>query len=170
MNPSAPGALPEISVVMSCYNSRRWLAEAIGSVLSQTHSDFEFIIVDDGSTDDSWATIQRYATRDRRIVALSKGNSGLADSLNAGISVARGKWIARIDADDVCEPGRLAEQMAFVRANPQVVLLGSGCVEIDEYGRPLRAHRYPAAHRTLVRNLELLQKFFKLLVLVLLHH
>lgn len=104
MSSAARAELPAVSVVMSCYNGRRWLAEAIDSVLSQTYADFEIIIVDDGSTDDSWETIQRYAARHQRIVALTKPNTGTSDSLNAGIALAKGEWVARLDADDVCEP------------------------------------------------------------------
>ena len=81
---------PAISVLRSCYNSARWLDESINSVLSQTFEDFEFIIVDDGSTDSSPEIIKRYAKQDARIVVIEKCNTGLADSLNVGIQKARG--------------------------------------------------------------------------------
>lgn len=151
---------PEVSVLMSCYNASRWLHEAIGSVLTQTFENFEFILVDDGSTDETWSIIQSYRDRDERIVSISKKNTGLPDSLNAGIAIARGAWIARVDADDLCEPTRLEEQINFVRKHTEVVLLGTGCVEIDEQGRVKKRHLYPSGHRSLVRHLLRLQRFF----------
>lgn len=93
---------PEVSVLMSVYNGERWLAESIESVLNQTFTDFEFLIVNDGSTDGSGEIINRYAEQDSRIHVFDKPNTGLADSLNYGIARAKGEWIARIDADDVC--------------------------------------------------------------------
>ncbi len=151
---------PEVSVLMSCYNVTRWLHEAIDSVLAQTLEDFEFILVDDGSTDETWDIIQNYRDRDQRIVAISKENTGLANSLNVGIAQARGAWIARLDADDLCEPTRLEEQLNFARNHAEVVLLGTGFVEIDRQGRSIKKHLYPPEHRELVRHLERLQRFF----------
>src|SRR2546430_2514522 len=115
MSSSIHAGTPEVSVLMSCYNATRWLHEAIHSVLVQTHDKFELILVDDGSTDETWNIIQSYRDRDQRIVAISKKNTGLADSLNVGIARAKGAWIARLDADDLCEPTRLEEQLDFVR-------------------------------------------------------
>ena len=145
---------------MSCYNASRWLHEAIDSVLAQTFENLEFILIDDGSTDETWEIIQSYRDRDERIVALSKKNTGLADSLNVGIAQARAAWIARLDADDLCEPTRLEEQVNFVRHHPEVVLLGTGFVEIDVEGRAVKKHLYPSSHRKLVRQLERLDRFF----------
>lgn len=151
---------PEVSVLMSCYNGSRWLHEAIVSVLAQTFENFEFVLVDDGSTDETWNIIQSYCARDERIVAISKKNTGLPDSLNVGIAHAKGAWIARLDADDLCEPTRLEEQVNFVRNHPEVVLLGTGFVEIDEQGRFIKKHLYPSGHRKLVWHLEHLRRFF----------
>ena len=114
MNWVSHGKSPEVTVLMSCYNASCWLHEAIASVLKQTFENFEFILVDDGSTDDTWDIIQAYRDRDQRIVAIKKSNTGLTDSLNVGIAHARGAWIARLDADDRCEAGRLAEQVRFI--------------------------------------------------------
>lgn len=151
---------PEVSVLMSCYNGSRWLHEAIDSVLAQTFEAFEFILVDDGSTDETWSIIQSYRDRDGRIVAISKQHTGLADSLNVGIAQAKGAWIARFDQDDLNEPTRLEEQVNFVRNHPEVVLLGTGFFEIDEHGRVIKKHLYPSGHRKLVRRLEHLRGFF----------
>lgn len=160
MNLPSHSRNPEVSVLMSCYNASRWLHEAIDSVLAQTFGNFEFILVDDGSTDESWNIIQGYRDRDARIVAISKKNTGLADSLNMGIAQARGVWIARLDADDLCEPIRIEEQIQFVQRHPEVVLLGTGFIEIDEQGRAIKTHRYPSRHSELVRHLERLKRFF----------
>lgn len=160
MNRSSRIRNPEVSVLMSCYNGSRWLQEAIDSVLTQTFGSFEFILVDDGSTDETWDIIERYRARDERIVAIAKKNTGLADSLNVGIMQARGTWIARLDQDDLCEPTRLEEQVYFMRNHPEIVLLGTGCIEIEEHGRTIKKHRYPSGNRKLVRFLERLQRFF----------
>lgn len=150
---------PAISVLLSCYNGARWLDEAINSVLSQTFGDFEFIIVDDGSTDNSPEIIKRFAEQDARIAVIGKSNTGLADSLNVGIRQARGEWIARLDADDICEPARLEMQLARAGENPGLVFIGSGLLEIDENGNALKTYRYPARHVLLVRNLYSARKF-----------
>lgn len=151
---------PEVSIVMSCFNAKRWLDKAINSVLAQTFQNFEFILVDDGSNDETWDIIKNYRLKDQRIVAISKSNSGLADSLNAGISQARGVWVARLDADDLSEPDRLEKQLAYVHAHPDVLLLGTGFVEVDEYGSIIKKHQYPSEHDVLVWHMEHLQRFF----------
>ena len=160
VNPVLPGKSPEVTVLMSCYNASRWLHEAIESVLCQTFGNFEFILVDDGSTDETWDIIRVYRDRDQRIVPIRKENTGLQDSLNVGIAHARAEWIARLDADDLCEPDRLAEQLRFVRNHPEVVLLGTGFVEIDAQGRFIKKHLYPSGHRELLCHLERMQRFF----------
>ena len=92
---------PLVSVVMSVYNSEKYLKEAIESILNQTYTNFEFIIVNDGSTDSSLDIIQEYMKKDERIVLISRDNKGLPYSLNEGIEKAKGKYIARMDADDI---------------------------------------------------------------------
>lgn len=142
-----------ITVLMSVYNGERWLEESIISVLNQTFTDFEFIIVDDGSTDQTAEILEQFTQRDSRVRVLTKGNSGLADSLNYGISHSRGEWIARIDADDICEPSRLEKQVAITQSDSSIVLVGSGLVIIDEFGKKHRQHSYPAGHYRLVQRL-----------------
>jgi glycosyltransferase involved in cell wall biosynthesis len=153
------GVSPVISVLLSCYNGARWLDEAINSVINQTFEDFEFIIVDDGSTDSSPEIIKHYAEQDARIVVIAKSNTGLADSLNVGLQHARGKWIARLDADDICELARLQTQLAKAKTNPDLVFIGAGLLLIDESGTALRAFRYPVSHGLLVRNLYTSRRF-----------
>lgn len=106
---------PIISVVMPVYNGGRFLAGAIESVLNQTFRDFEFIIVNDGSTDGSPAVLDGYAQRDVRIRLISRENRGLTASLNEAIALARGEWIARMDADDISLPDRFQKQMAWLQ-------------------------------------------------------
>jgi glycosyltransferase involved in cell wall biosynthesis len=150
---------PTITVLMSCYNSAKWLDEAITSVLIQTYRDFEFIIVDDGSVDNTLEIIKRFAALDSRIVVVTKPNSGLSDSLNVGIKMARGEWIARLDADDRCEPTRLQQQIELALTNLNLVFIGSGLTIIDEVGSKLNTYCYPTRHMSLLKNLVTARKF-----------
>jgi glycosyltransferase involved in cell wall biosynthesis len=122
---------PAISVAMSVYNGERFLAEAIESVLGQTFADLEFLIVDDGSTDGSRAMIEAYAAKDARIRPILRENRGLIASLNQMLDEARAPLVARMDADDVCLPERLAQQVAFLDAHPDYGVLGCWTVDID---------------------------------------
>jgi glycosyltransferase involved in cell wall biosynthesis len=146
---------PKITVLTSCYNAARFLPEAIESILAQTSANFEFILIDDGSTDETLGIIKCYAAKDNRIVVIGKDNTGLANSLNLGLALAKGDWIARLDADDVALPDRFEKQADHIRDHDEVVLLGTGCVEIDEAGREIKSHTYPMQHSTLVRHLEI---------------
>jgi len=146
---------PTTTVVMSCHNASAYLAEAIESVLSQTYGDYEFMTVNDGSTDETLDILRAYASKDRRLALLNKARTGLADSLNAGLRAARGRWIARLDADDVALPDRLDKQVAFLRRHPSVALLGTDCVWTDAQGNQMARYHYPSNHRDLVRHMEL---------------
>ena len=106
---------PTISVLMSVYNGELCLTESIESILNQTFSDFEFLIINDGSTDSSWEIIQRYADKDQRIVPLTQENIGLTKSLNKGILIAKGEFIARQDSDDLSLPKRFDKQLPWVK-------------------------------------------------------
>ena len=130
-----PSSVPTISVLMPVYNGEAFLKESIDSVLGQTMQDFEFIIVDDGSTDQTQAILQAHASRDTRIRILVKENSGISETLNAGLSLAKGEWVARLDADDLMLPMRLAEQFAFVSGQPDLVAAGSYYEIINSRGR-----------------------------------
>lgn len=134
--------------------------EAIESILFQTYRYFEFILIDDGSTDNTLDIIKRYATQDCRIVVIEKKNTGLTDSLNLGIHIAQGEWIARMDADDVADPQRLSEQIFFLSQNPSIVLLGTSCIEINESGMPMKNYFYPTRHAYLLKRLERRMAFF----------
>lgn len=134
-----------ISVVMSVYNSQEYLSASIESILNQTHEDFEFIIIDDGSIDRSLEIIQGYAKADNRIqIIVNRSNLGIALSLNKGIKIAKGKYIARMDADDVCLPERFKIQLEYLEKNPKIWILGSSIIHIDEKGKYIRQINYSA--------------------------
>jgi len=126
---------PRVSVIMSLYNSEKFLTEAIESVLAQTFSDFESIIIDDGSKDSSADIVESY--QDSRIRLFHQKNSGLPAALNRAITEARSDIIARMDPDDVCLPGRLASQYEYLIEHPEVALVGSGATCVDEFGETL---------------------------------
>jgi glycosyltransferase involved in cell wall biosynthesis len=128
---------PLVSVLMPAYNARRYLAEAIESVLGQTWRDFELLVIDDGSTDDTAAIAKRYEARDPRIRVMTRSNGGIGAALNAGLEAARGELIARMDSDDVCLPERFARQVEFLRQMPDCVLVGSRVMLIDSEGASL---------------------------------
>jgi glycosyltransferase involved in cell wall biosynthesis len=125
---------PAISVAMSVYNGERFLAEAIESVLDQTLRALEFLIVDDGSTDGSRAIIERYAAKDSRIRPIYRENRGLIASLNQLLAEAHAPLVARMDADDVCLPERLEQQVAYLEAHPDYGVIGCWTVDIDGHG------------------------------------
>lgn len=139
---------PRITVALSVYNGERFLAEAIESVLGQTFEDFEFLIVDDGSSDATSVILQHYAARDTRIRPIIRENRGLVASLNQLLEEARAPLIARMDADDLAAPTRFAKQFAFLDANPAVGVLGSWTTDINEVGapHPVAAPDHPVTH------------------------
>jgi len=147
---------PAISVAMSVYNGERFLSLAIESVLAQNFGDFEFLIVDDGSTDASPAIIRRYAERDARVRPILRGNRGLIASLNEMIAAARAPIIARMDADDICKPERFARQIGFLAGNPEHGVVGSWSEDIGEHGERLERSGadHPITHDELVLAIE----------------
>ena len=132
-------ARPPVSVVMPVHNAARHLDEAVSSILQQTYHEFEFVIYDDGSTDESRDRLRNWSTRDERI-RLYEGprNLGPVGSSNAVVDHASGTVIARMDADDVCHPDRLARELALLHAHPDVGLIGTLCNIIDDRGSKLR--------------------------------
>ena len=124
---------PKVSVVMSVYNGMPYLRDAVESILNQTLHDFEFIIIDDGSTDGTSQLIKDYASCDPRIVILENDeNIGYSRSLNKGFARACGSYIARQDADDISLPDRFEKQLAYFDRHPDVGLLGTRPIFIDE--------------------------------------
>jgi len=125
---------PKVSVVMAVFNGEKYLGQAIDSILGQTFTDFEFIIVDDGSTDATSQIIQGYGDARIRFI-LNEENIGLTRSLNKGLSLASGAYIARMDGDDVSLPERLAKQVEFMDANREVGACGTWAMDIDQEGK-----------------------------------
>ena len=130
---------PLISVVMPVYNALPFLDDSISSILKQTFSDFEFVILDDASTDDSLARLREWAARDTRIkLHESKTQLGLSGSANAVVANARAPIVARMDADDVAHPDRLRRQFEVMQNHQDVVVAGTLCNGIDASGREVR--------------------------------
>src|ERR1700744_360093 len=121
---------PQITVLMPAYNAGKYIAEAIASVLGQTFGDFELLIVNDGSTDDTVAIIKSFD--DKRIQLVSQSNQGVAAALNTGLRHAKADLIARFDADDICMPHRLQRQYEFLKTHPEYILVGSDADYIIE--------------------------------------
>lgn len=115
---------PKVSVILPVYNCEKYLQYAIESILEQTFKDFEFIIINDGSTDQSREIIESYQKLDSRIKVINQKNQGLTKSLNKGISISKGDYIARMDADDISFPQRFEKQVAYLDSHPDVGLVG----------------------------------------------
>lgn len=141
--------MPTVSVLMPVYNAERYVAEAVESVLGQTLGDFEFIIIDDGSTDRSLEILQRFAAQDGRVRLISRGNTGYLLALNEGLQVAQGELIARIDADDIALAERFERQADYLRNHPDCLVAGCGLLLIDEDGEPFCESILPTEHEVI---------------------
>jgi glycosyltransferase involved in cell wall biosynthesis len=137
---------PAVTVLMPVYNADRFVARTLDSILAQTFADFEFIIINDGSTDRSLDILQDYARRDGRIRLWSRPNTGYVAALNEGLALAGAELLARIDADDLADPRRLELQVARMRQEPGLLALGSNAFAIDEDGLPLGDYPVPLTH------------------------
>ena len=144
---------PNISIIMSVYNSERYLKEAIESILNQTYTDFEFIITDDSSTDSSLRILEKYKNNDERITLIRNSeNVGLTVNLNRMMDLARGKYIARMDADDISLPKRIATQYYFMEKNTEIGVCGTHC---KSFGIGVKEHiiKRPLLHEEIKINL-----------------
>ena len=141
---------PKVSVVTSVYNGEPYFERAIPGILAQTFDDFEFVVVDDGSTDGSLDKLQALARRDPRVRVFSPGRLGAAAAYNFGVSQATGEYIARQDFDDRSYPDRLKLQAAYLDAHPDVGMVGGSYLLVDER----RGERYvrtpPTAHEEII--------------------
>ena len=148
---------PAISVVMPVYNAEEYLEESINSILNQSFEDFEFIIINDGSKDKSEKIVKSFQKKDKRIILINnKKNSGLPITLNKGISQSVGKYIARMDADDISLKDRLKVQYNFLEVHPEIALVGSSAIIIDESGNRIGVLRkfdnYKKTSRKLLKS------------------
>ena len=133
----ASSFLTPVTVLMTVYNNAKYLREAVESILAQTFRDFEFLIIDDGSRDDSVEIIRGFNDRRIRLIVQEK-NGGQTQTLNLGLKLARGRYIARMDADDIALPERLEKQFAFAQsAGPDFAAVGTGFVFVDSLARPI---------------------------------
>lgn len=129
---------PLISVIMPVYNSAKYLQEAVVSILGQTLADFELILIDDGSTDDSSATLEYFRKNDARVIVQRHSkNQGVAAALNTGLASARGRYIARMDADDISLPERFEKQVDFLDNHVEIDIVGSTVILVDEHGKKI---------------------------------
>jgi len=144
--------VPKVSVLMSVYNGEAYLERSIESILSQTFRDFEFLIINDASTDSTEDILKN--AHDPRIKVINNSvNLGLTKSLNRGIGIARGKYIARMDADDLSLPYRFEIQVGFLDSHPEYAILGSSYLLIDQEGRTLSLVKVPVEDSQIRENL-----------------
>ena len=140
-----------ISVIMSVCNGISYLRDAVESILNQTFRDFEFIIIDDGSTDGSTELLLNYANRDPRIRLIIQEKKGLTKSLNIGLLLAQGEFIARMDADDISLPNRLDIQFRVMQASQTLAALGGSPIYINEKNQRLFQRNMPLSHEEICR-------------------
>jgi glycosyltransferase involved in cell wall biosynthesis len=137
---------PLISVVLPVFNAQGYLATAVESILAQSVADFELIAIDDGSTDGSPEVLGKLRQRDSRVHIISRPNTGIVGALNDGLAAARGEFIARMDADDIALPQRFERQLAYLRAHPECVAVGSSVLQIDPDGDPIGVQHWAESH------------------------
>ncbi|WDF47306.1 glycosyltransferase [Chryseobacterium sp. KACC 21268] len=138
---------PKISVVMSVYNGDNFVAQSVQAILDQTFQDFEFIIIDDASTDKTWEILNQFSEKDARLRLFRNeqniGPAGFIRNLNFGCKQAKGKYIARIDHDDISRKDRFQLQYDFLEDNPDIFIVGAGLKKVDETGNDLGEMRAP---------------------------
>lgn len=134
-------SVPRVSVFIPAFNAGPYIADAIDSVLAQTWSDFELLIIDDGSTDDTRMVLERYAGDGRIHIEYNEVNRGTPWTRNRGLAMVRGEFLALLDADDVCLPDRLRDQVDFLDRNPDIAVVGTRVAKSDDEGRALPIDR-----------------------------
>ncbi len=148
---------PLVSVVMPVYNGERYLKEAIESILNQTYKNFEFIIVDDKSTDGSRGVLKEYARKDKRIkLVFNKENKGQSKTVKKGIRISQGEFFLKLDQDDVASQNRIKETVNFLLDHKEYVLVGGGLKIIDEESNVVGCRDYPTTNSEIKKHL-----FFK---------
>jgi glycosyltransferase involved in cell wall biosynthesis len=143
---SSDGPAPTVSVLLPVYNAETYLRASLDSVLSQTFVDFELLAFDDGSTDGSLAILREYEASECRLKVFSRENRGLVPTLNELIKLARGRYLARLDADDICLPERFRKQVAFLESSPDHNVVGGWFEFINAKGQPIGVVRPPTSH------------------------
>ncbi len=134
---------PKVTGLITAYNSGRFIYRSVDSFLTQTFTDFEVVVVDDGSTDGTGAVLDEYARRDPRVRVFHQENSGPAGAGNRGFAEARGEYVAILDHDDIAVPDRFAKQVAYLDSHPEVAVVGGGLTVIDVRERKRQTDHYP---------------------------
>jgi glycosyltransferase involved in cell wall biosynthesis len=142
-----------VSVLLPVHNASRYIAQAVESILAQTHGDFELLALDDGSTDDSLLQLRRYEARDSRVRVVSRPNTGIVGALNDLVALAKSDWLFRMDADDIARPKRFERQLSYLKNNPDCVALGSRALFIDPEGLPIHEYVDCFDHAAIERTL-----------------
>jgi hypothetical protein len=137
---------PAVTVLLPAHNAERFVAQSVESVLGQTFRDFELLAMDDGSTDATGSILDSFARRDSRVTVFHEPKQGLIATLNRGLRLARGKFLARQDADDESLPDRFRCQIEFLEAHPAVGVVGTAITVINTQGHPVRSHAYPLSN------------------------
>ncbi len=150
--------MPKISVIMPVYNGGKYLKEAIQSVLDQTYNDFEFIILDDGSTDGSTRIVESFS--DDRIKLVKLGHGGIVSTLNEGLKISSGEYVIRSDADDVSLPERFEKLLNYMEANKQVGVCGSWATSINNKDEIIGEMKYPPIQNNEIKKYSLLHNPF----------
>lgn len=133
---------------MPVYNAGDFLVESIESILNQTYKNYEFIIVDDASTDNSWEILKRFKSRSKKIkIYRFKKNKGVSATVKYAISKVKGEFIARMDADDIAVTNRLDKQLSYLKSHKQTVAVGGQCVVIDKSGNKIGEKRFPTGFK-----------------------
>ncbi len=149
----------KITVLLCVFNGERWIKDAVESILNQTFQEFEFLIINDGSTDNTKQILENYKNQNSKIRLINQDNVGLTASLNYGLTIAKGKWIARIDSDDISLPERLEKQYIFAEKTKSI-LVGCQAKFISYQNNIISSPIIPNGHRKLVNNLRRQKKFF----------
>lgn len=131
--PDASNNMPLVSIIVPAYNAGKYIAETIDSVIAQTYSNWELIIVNDGSSDNTLPIIETYSHKDTRISFITKPNTGVSDTRNTGIAKARGEFIAFLDADDVWLPNNLEKKTDYLKNHPDIDFVFSNMLQADQY-------------------------------------
>ena len=149
----------KISVLLCVFNGEKWIKDSVNSILNQTFQEFEFIIINDGSTDNTREILENYEYQNPKIRLINQANVGLTASLNYGLTIAKGKWIARIDSDDISFPQRLEKQYIYAeRTNSSLV--GCQAKFVSDNNQGISTYKVPNDHRNLVNNLVHQKIFF----------
>jgi glycosyltransferase involved in cell wall biosynthesis len=147
--------LPTATVLLPVHNDRRFVDEALDSVLSQDRSNVEVLVIDDASSDGTLDIVRQFQSRhDNVVVVRNDSNYGLGYTLARGVVLARGRYVIRMDADDVCMEARFERQIGFLDANPDIDIVGGAAIEIDERGTPGRVRRMPTDHEAIARAIQ----------------